>query len=105
MNLIEINQNSNEYKMLDDNILVELKELASNEDVVSESGIIIQTANNNSEVTDRNTNGRVVAVGKDVKDIKVDDFVFWHITSGIEVKFRDGYFMVISESRILGCSK
>jgi co-chaperonin GroES (HSP10) len=105
MNIININQLSTEFKMLGDNILVELKELATKKEEKTDSGIIIQTANQKSQITDRNTFGKVANVGPDITDIKVNDFVFWHITSGVEVQFRDGYFMVLHEDAILGCSK
>lgn len=105
MNIIKINQKSNEFKMLGKNIIVRLEALATNIEEKTESGIIVKTANQKSEITDRNTYGIVEYVGPDVTDIKKGDHVFWHITSGTEVEFRDGIFMILDRERILGCSK
>ena len=105
MNLIKINQESKEFKMNGKNVMVKLEELATNAETKTDSGIIVQMATNKSAVTDRNTFGQVQEVGKDCKEVQKGDFVFWHITSGCEVQFRDGYFMIIDEERLLGCSK
>lgn len=105
MNIIKINQMSNEFKMRKNNVLVSLDGLKSKEDEITESGIIIQTSQNKSDVTDRNCYGVVQAIGTEVTDVKNGDFVFWHITSGVEVEFRDGFFMILDEERILGISK
>lgn len=104
MNLIEIPQMSEEFKMTGKNIMVKLEDLEMNKETKTESGIIIARASEKSAITDRNTYGKVVSVGKDVKEIKVNDHVFWHIVSGVEVKFRDGFFMIMEEDRIMGVS-
>ena len=105
MNIIRINQKSHEFKMLKNNVLVKLDSLAAKEDTVTQSGIIVETAKNKSQITDRNTYGIIEYVGEDVKGIQKGDHVFWHITSGAEVEFVDGIFMIIDADRILGCSK
>lgn len=78
------------------NVLVQLK---SQKDITSDSGIIIKTETQKSVVEDRQTNGKVIAIGNEVKDIKVNDIVYFDVVSGIDL---DDNQIMLRENTILG---
>lgn len=78
------------------NVLVQLK---SQKDITSDSGIIIKTETQKSVVEDRQTNGKVIAIGNEVKYIKVNDIVYFDVVSGIDLE--DNQIM-LRENTILG---
>lgn len=78
------------------NVLVQLK---TQKDITSDSGIIIKTETQKSVVEDRQTNGKVIAIGDEVKDIKVNDIVYFDVVSGIDLE--DNQIM-LRENTILG---
>ena len=78
------------------NVLVQLK---SQKDITSDSGIIIKTETQKSVVEDRQTNGKVIAIGDEVKDIKVNDIVYFDVVSGIDL---DDNQIMLRENTILG---
>ena len=83
-------------KPIGQNVLVQLK---SQKDITSDSGIIIKTETQKSVVEDRQTNGKVIAIGDEVKDIKVDDIVYFETISGIDL---DDNQIMLREQTILG---
>lgn len=83
-------------KPIGQNVLVQLK---SQKDITSDSGIIIKTETQKSVVEDRQTNGKVIAIGDKVKDIKVNDIVYFDVVSGIDLE--DNQIM-LRENTILG---
>ena len=83
-------------KPIGQNILVQLK---YQKDITSDSGIIIKTETQKSVVEDRQTNGKVIAIGDKVKDIKVNDIVYFDVVSGIDLE--DNQIM-LRENSILG---
>ena len=83
-------------KPIGNNILVQLK---NQRDITSDSGIIIKTETQKSVVEDRQTNGKVIAIGNKVKDIKVNDIVYFETISGIDL---DDNQIMLRENTILG---
>jgi chaperonin 10 Kd subunit len=78
------------------NVLVQLK---TQKDITSDSGIIIKTETQKSVVEDRQTNGKVIAIGDEVKDIKVNDIVYFDVVSGIDLENNQ---IMLRENTILG---
>ena len=83
-------------KPIGQNVLVQLK---YQKDITSDSGIIIKTETQKSVVEDRQTNGKVIAIGDEVKDIKVNDIVYFDVVSGIDL---DENQIMLRENSILG---
>lgn len=83
-------------KPIGNNILVQLK---NQRDITSDSGIIIKTETQKSVVEDRQTNGKVIAIGDKVKDIKVNDIIYFETISGIDL---DNNQIMLRENTILG---
>lgn len=83
-------------KPIGNNILVQLNQVR---DITSDSGIIIKTETQKSVVEDRQTNGKVIAIGNKVKDIKVNDIVYFETISGIDL---DDNQIMLREQTILG---
>ena len=78
------------------NVLVQLNQVR---DITSDSGIIIKTETQKSVVEDRQTSGKVIAIGDKVKDIKVNDIVYFETISGIDL---DNNQIMLRENTILG---
>lgn len=83
-------------KPIGQNVLVQLK---YQKDITSDSGIIIKTETQKSVVEDRQTSGKVIAIGNKVKDIKVNDIVYFETISGIDL---DDNQIMLREQTILG---
>ena len=83
-------------KPIGQNILVQLKQ---ERDIKSDSGIIIKTETQKSVVEDRQTSGKVIGIGDKVKDIKLDDIVYFETISGIDL---DNNQIMLRENSILG---
>ena len=83
-------------KPIGQNVLVQLK---SQKDITSDTGIIIKTETQKSVVEDRQTNGKVIAIGDKVKDIEVNDIVYFDVVSGIDL---DENQIMLRENSILG---
>ena len=83
-------------KPIGQNILVQLK---YQKDITSDSGIIIKTETQKSVVEDRQTNGKLIAIGDKVKDIKVNDIVYFDVVSGIDLENNQ---IMLRENTILG---
>ena len=102
-------QSSKDFKPLNNNILVKPTTTAS-DDEVSDLGIVIKLSHNKSVVEDRPTKGIVVSKGPKVKELNVNDEVFWHVASGIDIQFYDDNengtkgtdFVILREESILG---
>ena len=83
-------------KPIGQNVLVQLNQVR---DITSDSGIIIKTETQKLVVEDRQTNGKVIAIGDKVKDIKVNDIVYFETISGIDL---DNNQIMLREQTILG---
>lgn len=71
-------------------------------EVKSESGIILSQTRS---VTERPGSGEVIAVGKDIEDIKAGDYVVFPNTQGIDVEFSDGQFLLLKYTDLIGFKK
>ena len=94
--------NSSEFQPKNEFILVKPEELKTEETTLS--GLVI-SINKNNRAMDRPTSGKVVAVGKDIEDIKEGTFVFWPTTDGIDFEFEDGDHILLRYASILGSKK
>lgn len=63
------------------------------------AGIILQVEETSLS---RPTHGTVVAVGSEITDIVSGHEVFWPETDGIDMKFNDGYFVLLRHDSIIG---
>lgn len=82
-----------DFKPLRDIVYVEIKE----KKLETETGII--TKIHKSALHDRPTEGKVIAVGPDVKNVKVNDYIYFEKISGIDI---DKNHLVLKEPTILG---
>lgn len=94
--------NSNEFKPSKDLILVKTDTLKTEE--VSTSGIVLSINKHNS-VVDRPSSGTVIEKGSDVKDININDTIFWPDTDGINFEFDDGEFLLLKQISVIGTKK
>jgi len=72
------------------------------EEEVTESGLVLTLAKEKSVVTDRPVYGTVLSVGPDAKILKVGMEIFWDVSRGHDLFFKDGEFMILTEDSILG---
>lgn len=82
-----------EFKPLRNIVYVEIKE----KELKTQTGII--TKIHKSVLHDRPTEGKVIAVGPDVKNVKVNDYIYFENISGIDI---DEKHLVLKEPTILG---
>lgn len=99
----KINLESTEFQPRSEYVLVKPKELEKGEKA-TESGIVFAITQNQS-ITDRPSNGEVIAVGTDVEGIEEGMFVIWPETDGIDLEFDDGDFLLIRDKSIIGSKK
>jgi len=92
--------NSDEFNVLQNFILVEQVELETGE-LKSDSGLVLATEQNTS-VVDRPTTGTVLKVGPQVENVPVNSEVLWPEQDGLEIQFKNGIFMLLKETSILG---
>ena len=86
---------SSKFTPRNDAVLVKVVPIG--EETINE--IIVSLGPNS--VLDRPTSGHVVSVGRDVKDIFVNDEAFWDLSDGIDIKFDDGDFTLLRQNRVL----
>ena len=72
------------------------------EEEVSASGLVISLAKEKSVIHDRPVYGKVISTGSNCKTIKPEMEIFWDITRGQEIQFKDGEFIILQEETILG---
>lgn len=94
---------STDFQPKNEYILVNPEELDKGEKT-TDSGLIIAIAQNTSSL-DRPSSGTVVAVGKDIEDIKEGDFILWPDTDGLDLEFTDGPFMLLRYASVIGTKK
>lgn len=82
-----------DFKPLRNIVYVEIK----HKEFKTETGIITQL--HKKVVQDRPTEGKVIAVGPDVKSVKVNDYIYFENISGIDI---DKNHLVLKEPTILG---
>lgn len=71
---------------------------------LTDSGLVTKISQNNS-VIDRPTFGTVISVGPDVECYKSNDIVFWDETAGQDIKVKNGDYMILRDTSILGLVK
>ena len=69
-------------------------------EVATKSGIIFEI--NPDPVLNRPTTGIVYKKGKKVKDIEEGDLVYFNKEAGADIKTKDGWFVLMNSSRVLG---
>ncbi len=72
------------------------------EEEVSASGLVISLAKEKSVIHDRPVFGKVISVGANCKIIRPEMEIFWDITRGQEIEFKNGEFLILQEETILG---
>ena len=98
MNISEINLKSTDFKPMKEYALIKTEKLDTA--VKSESGIVIEMRRSSLE---RPCSGTVIAVDDDNEyNIRVDDFVVYPNTDGIDVKMLDGEFTLLRIKSIIG---
>ena len=94
---------STEFQPKNEYILVKPEALKSQEKV-TDSGIVLAIQPKVSSLT-RPTSGPVVAIGKDIEDIKEGDFILWPGTDGLDIEFIDGIFTLLRYKSVIGSKK
>ena len=95
--------NSSEFQPLSEFLLVKPKEL--NQEVKTDFGLIVEQKRS---VVDRSCSGEVLAIGKKASeetDIKVGNYAIWVATKGIDIKFKDGKFLLLDYQSLIGYRK
>jgi co-chaperonin GroES (HSP10) len=72
------------------------------EEETTESGLILTLAKEKSVVNDRPTNGVVLSCGPECTIVKPGMEIFWDITRGLDIEFKNGFHMMVSEENIIG---
>lgn len=96
----KINLNSTDFVPRSNSILVEYNEPEKEE--TTESGILVTMHRSSLE---RETQGKVVAVGNEIEWINEGDIVVWAMTDGINLDMLDGKFLLLRETSIIGKKK
>ncbi len=80
-----------------------------NLEVRTNAGIILSSK---KSITDRPVSGVILAVGNEVEDLKVGDYVIFPATDGIDLKFEDSdtlieqpQYMLLRNESIIGLKK
>jgi len=94
---------SSEFQPKNEYILVKPEELKAQEKI-TDSGIVLAIQPKVSSLT-RPTSGPVVAIGKDIEDIKEGDFILWPGTDGLDIEFIDGVFTLLRYKSVIGSKK
>ena len=69
---------------------------------VTESGLVLALAKTKSVVNDRPTNGIILSCGPDCKIVKPGMEIYFEISRGQDLEFKDGFHMMIMENNVLG---
>ena len=72
------------------------------EEEKTETGIIFELSKDKSVVNDRPVFGTVLSVGPEAKIIKPGMEIYWDVSRGHDLFFKDGEFMILTEDSILG---
>lgn len=80
--------------------LVLIKTIQLKKEETSSSGIILSIRK--ESVIERPTAGEVIAIGTDCKTAQPGLVVFWDMTSGLDLEFNDGEFILIRDETIVG---
>ncbi len=99
----QVNLLSSEFQPKNEYILVKPEEIKAQEKT-TESGLILAIQPKPSSLS-RPTSGPVVAVGKDIEDIKEGDFILWPGTDGLDLEFIDGVFTLLRYKSVIGSKK
>jgi co-chaperonin GroES (HSP10) len=97
----EVQLKSTEFQPKQEYLLVKPVELDKGEKT-TESGLIIPIARSSME---RPTVGRVIEVGVDIEDIKIDDVILWPQTDGLDLQMEDGDFVLLRYASVIGSKK
>ena len=93
--------NSNEFQPTDGLVLIKAIQLKKEE--TSSSGIILSIRK--ESVVERPTAGEVIAIGTECTNAKIGTVVFWDMSSGLDIEFNDGEFILIRDKTIVGTKK
>ena len=94
---------STEFQPLSEFLLVKPKKLET--EVKSDFGIVIEKKRS---VVDRPCSGEVLAIGKKASEetgINVGNYAIWVSTKGIDIKFKDGMFILLDYQSMIGYKK
>jgi chaperonin GroES len=94
---------STEFQPKNEFLLVKPAEVERTEQK-TESGIVLAIKPQVSSL-DRPSSGTVLAIGRDIEDIKEGDFVLWPNTDGIDLEFTDGVFTLLRYKSVIGSKK
>ena len=72
------------------------------EEEVTECGLILALSKEKSVVNDRPVYGKVISCGDKCTVIKQGMEIFWDVTRGHDIVFKDGEFMILMEETVLG---
>ena len=93
--------NSTDFKPTEGLVLIKAIQLKKEE--TSSSGIILSIRK--ESVVERPTAGEVITVGTECTNAKIGTIVFWDMTSGLDIEFDDGEFILIRDKTIVGTKK
>lgn len=87
------------YEFQPKNEFILVKPAEHRKEAITPGGLIIPI---NQSSLDRPTSGTVIAVGKDIKDIPIGEFILWPNTDGLDIEFMDGEFILLQYKSIIG---
>ena len=90
--------NSNEFQPTEGLVLIKAIQLKKEE--TSSSGIILSIRK--ESVVERPTAGEVITIGTECTNAKIGTVVFWDMSSGLDIEFNDGEFILIRDKTIVG---
>lgn len=93
--------NSNEFQPTEGLVLIKAIQLKKEE--TSSTGIILSIRK--ESVVERPTAGEVITVGTECVNAEIGAIVFWDMTSGLDIEFDDGEFILIRDKTIVGTKK
>lgn len=96
---------STNFEPMQNFIVVELYDSAKDTkkaEEVTDSGLVLSLAKEKSVVNDRPVYGKVQKVGPDCKTIIPGMEIFWDITRGQDISFKNGEYILLYEEAVLG---
>lgn len=93
--------NSEDFQPTEGLVLIKAIQLKKEE--TSSSGIVLSIRK--ESVVERPTAGEVITIGADCVNAKIGSIVFWDMTSGLDIEFDDGEFILIRDKTIVGTKK
>ena len=91
---------SDEFKVLQNFVLVKPVPLETGE-VKTESGLVLDTSQNTS-VVDRSTTGTILNCGPKCEFVEAGQEILWPRTDGQDIQLKDGEFILLKETSVLG---